>query len=440
MQKIITTIKNVFSIKELRERILYTLFFLAVFRLGSYIVLPGIDPELLNANQGGLFGFLNAFLGGAFSRASIFALGIMPYITASIVIQLLQVAWPKFQKMQREGESGQRKINQITRSLTILITTFQSTAYLSVTVPAEAIQTNIVFFNIYSTVILTAGTICCMWLGERITEKGVGNGISMLIMIGIISNFPVAFMEEASSKIASGSLIWFILELVALFFVVMATILLVQAVRRIPVRYARQNMGGSRYHTNKQSESSYIPLKVNAANVMPIIFAQSLMFAPSMIAGVFANESDTARYIATAFADYTSWQYSLLFAILIIVFTFFYTAITIDTKQITRDLKNNNGFIPGIQPGKPTDNYISRILDLITAPGALMLAFVAIFPTFANMAEVGLNFAQFYGGTSLIIIVGVVLDTLQQIEGYLLNLHYEGLMGGSGKVRSRRAA
>ena len=279
-----------------------------------------------------------------------------------------------------------------------------------------------------------------MWLGERITEKGIGNGISMLIMIGIISGFPIALVEEGSSKITSGGLIWFILELVALFFMVIIVILLVQAIRKVPIRYARQNMGGAYRGSANQFDRSYLPLKVNAANVMPIIFAQSLMFVPSTVASFWANESDTARYIASTFSNYTTWQYNLLFVIMIVVFTFFYTAITVDPKQISRDLKNNNGFIPGVKPGKATEDFISGIMDKIILPGALILGFVAILPAFANMAQVGVNFSQFYGGTSLIIIVGVVLDTLQQIETYLLNLHYEGLMGSGNKVKSRKSA
>ncbi len=435
MKKFITTIRNIFSIEELRNRILFTLGFLLIFRLGSFIVLPGVDPTKLTDPAGGIFGMLNVFLGGAFSRASIFALGIMPYISASIVIQLLGVAVPYFQKLQKEGESGRNKINSITRFLTVIITLAQASAYLATNVPTEAIMINQSFFVFSSMVILTSGTIFCMWLGEKITDKGIGNGISMLIMIGIISGFPGAIIEETATR-GTGGLLLLVLEMVALFFVVMSVVLLTQAVRRVPVQYARQVVGTGKKQSAR-GQRSYLPLKVNSANVMPIIFAQSLMFLPALVASVWADSSDFARYISQTFSSFTSWEYNLTFAILIIVFTFFYTAITINPAQMAEDMKRTNAFIPGVKPGAETSSYISTILDRITLPGALFLAIVAILPAFASAAGVSMNFAQFYGGTSLIIMVGVILDTLQQIESYLLMRHYEGMMK-SGSLKGRK--
>jgi preprotein translocase subunit SecY len=431
MKKFIRTIRNIFAIEELRDRILNTLGFLVIFRLGSFVVLPGVDPSKLTGSASGILGLLDTFLGGAFSNASIFGLGVMPYISASIVLQLLTVAVPYFQKMQKEGESGRKKINQITRVLTIFITIFQSSAYLAGTIPAEAIIINRTLFQFSSMVILTAGTIFVMWLGERITEKGIGNGISMLIMIGIISRFPGALIAEASTKGMSGALL-FIIEIVALFFVVVGVVALTQAVRRIPVQYAKQVVGNRVYGGQRQ----YIPLKVNAAGVMPIIFAQSLMFLPALIAGLWADQSDIASYIGSTFSNYVSWQYNLVFGILIVLFTFFYTAITINPTQIADDMKRNGGFIPGVKPGKQTADYIDTILTKITLPGSFFLAIVAILPAFATIAGVTGQFSQFYGGTSLLIMVGVILDTLQQIESYLLMRHYEGLMK-SGKIKGR---
>ncbi len=431
MKKFITTIRNIFSIEELRTRILNTIGFLIIFRLGSFVVLPGVDPSLLAENPGGVFGLLDAFLGGAFSRAAIFGLGIMPYISASIVIQLLTVAVPYFQKLQKEGDSGRKKITQITRVLTIAITLGQSIAYLSTAVAPEAIVIDRTFFTISSMILLTSGTIFCMWLGEKITEKGIGNGISMLIMIGIIAQFPDAIIKEAFAKGMSGALL-FVLEIIALFFVVMATVLLVQAVRRIPVQYAKQVVGNKVYGGQRQ----YIPLKVNASGVMPIIFAQSLMFLPGLLSGFFADTNDTAATIVRTFGDITSWQYNLVFGVMIILFTFFYTAITINSTQISDDLKRNGGFVPGVKPGRPTSEYIDTVLSRITLPGSIFLAVIAILPAFANIAGITMEFAYFYGGTSLLIMVGVILDTLQQIESYLLMRHYEGMMK-SGKVRGR---
>ncbi len=439
MKRFITTIKNIFSIEELRGRIITTMLLLVIFRLGSYIVLPGLDTkQLAGGVSGGFFDMLNTFLGGAFSRASIFALGIMPYISASIVIQLLTVAVPYFQRMQKEGESGRKKINQITRVLTILITFVQASAYIAGTIPPEAIMIDRTFFIASSMIILTSGTIFCMWLGEKITDKGIGNGISMLIMIGIVSRFPGALIAEAVSR-GSSLLLLFLLELIALFFVVMGVILLTQAVRKVPVQYAKQ-VAGARNAPNKKpivGQRSYLPLKINSAGVMPIIFAQSLMFIPSLVASAFQDTNDMANYIATTFADFTSWQYNLSFAILIILFTFFYTAITVNPKQIADDMKRNGGFIPGVKPGDPTAEYIDNIVDRITLPAALFIAMVAIMPAFASMAGVSQEFSQFYGGTSLLIMVGVILDTLQQIESYLLMKHYEGLMQ-TGSVKGRQ--
>ena len=432
MKKFITTIKNIFSIEDLRVRILNTLGFLIIFRLGSFIVLPGIDPDKVGGKVEGILGFMDTILGGAFSNVSIFGLGIMPYISASIVLQLLTVAVPYFQKLQKEGDSGRKKISQITRLLTIAICMAQSVGYIKGTVSTEAILINQNLFLFTSMVILTAGTIFCMWLGEKITDKGIGNGISMLIMIGIISRFPGSIIQEAMSRGMSQALI-FILEIVALFFVVMGVVMLVQAVRRIPVQYAKQVVGNKVYGGGQRQ---YIPLKVNAAGVMPIIFAQSLMFVPALIAGIWANENDIANYVGTTFSQIDSWQYNTLFAVLIIVFTFFYTAITINPNQIADDMKRNGGFIPGIKPGKQTSEYIDGVLTKVTLPGSFFLAIVAIMPAFAIIAGVSGDFAQFYGGTSLLIMVGVILDTLQQIESYLLMRHYEGMMK-SGKISGR---
>ncbi len=432
MKKFLQTIRNIFAIEELRTRILNTVGFLIIFRLGSFVVLPGVDPSKLTTGSGGIFGLLNTFLGGAFERASVFGLGIMPYISASIVLQLMTVAVPYFQKLQKEGDSGRKKINQITRVLTIFICMAQSLAYLSASIPAEAIVLeNQFLFKIASMVILTSGTIFCMWLGERITDKGIGNGISMLIMIGIISRFPGSIVAEAVTRGMSQMLL-FILELIVLFFVVMATVALVQAVRRIPVQYAKQVVGNKVYGGQRQ----YIPLKVNSSGVMPIIFAQSLMFLPAMLAGFWREQSDIAQYIGTTFSDIQSWQYNFLFATLIILFTFFYTAITINPNQIADDMKRNGGFIPGIKPGKQTSEFIDSVMSRITLPGSFFLAIIAILPAFAMIAGVNSGFAQFYGGTSLLIMVGVILDTLQQIESYLLMRHYEGMMK-SGRVKGR---
>lgn len=431
MKKFITTIKNIFSIEDLRRRILNTLLFLIIFRLGSFIVLPGVNPNRLLGKSEGVLGILDNLLGGAFSNASIFGLGIMPYISASIVVQLLTVALPAAQKMQKEGESGRKKLNQYTRYLTIVITLAQSVAYLTSTIPNEAITIDRTFFMISSMAILTAGTIFCMWLGEKITDKGIGNGISMLIMIGIISRFPGAVYGEALSR-GSNGILFFIIEIIVLFFVVMGVVMITQATRRIPVQYAKQVIGNKVYGGQRQ----YIPLKLNAAGVMPIIFAQTLMFLPATIASFWADRSEMANSTAAVFSDFTSWQYNVLFAVLIILFTFFYTAISVSPKNISDDMKKNGGFIPGVKPGAQTTEYIDQILSKITLPGALCLAVIAILPAIASLFGITREFAAFYGGTSLLIMVGVVLDTLQQIESYLLMRHYEGLMK-SGRIRGR---
>ncbi|MCU0397505.1 MAG: preprotein translocase subunit SecY [Cyclobacteriaceae bacterium] len=432
MKRFFTTIRNIFSIEDLRVRILNTIGFLIIFRLGSFIVLPGVDPVILaqNAVSGGIFDLLNTFLGGSFSRASIFALGIMPYISASIIVQLLTFAVPYFQKLQKEGDSGRKRLNQITRVLTIFITGFQSYGYIRGTIPNEAIISPGMFFYVSSIVILIAGTMFCMWLGERITDKGIGNGISVLIMIGIVSRFPGAIIDEAVNNRGMQGALLFIVELLALFFVVMGVIMLTQATRRIPIQYAKQVIGNKLYGGKRD----FIPLKLNSAGVMPIIFAQAL-FIPALLAGIW-RDSDIGAYIGSTFSDFTSWQYNLLFGSLILIFTFFYTAITINSNDIADNLKRNGGFVPGIKPGKQTAEFIDTILSRITLPGALFLVIVAVLPAFAVRAGVGQNFAQFYGGTSLLIMVGVILDTLQQIESYLLMRHYEGMMK-SGRVKGR---
>lgn len=438
MKKFITTIRNIFSIEDLRVRIINTILLLLVFRLGSFIVLPGLDPlKIKEANIAGtgMLAMINIFLGGAFSKAAIFALGIMPYISASIVVQLLTVVWPTFQKMQKEGESGRKKLNQYTRFLTIAITMAQSYGYLATTIPSEAILVNQTFFIFSSMIILTAGTIFCMWIGERITERGIGNGISMLIMIGIISRFPAAIINESRSRFGSGvggDILMLIIEMIALFFVIMGVVMLTQAVRKVPVQYAKQMIGNKVYGGQRQ----YIPLKINAAGVMPIIFAQSLMFLPALLPSLLP-ESDFTTWFAQNFGNYRALGYNLLFALLIILFTYFYTAIQVDPNKIAEDIKRNNGFIPGVKPGPQTAEYIDAIVSKITLPGSLFLALVAVFPSIAVLFGVIDEFAQFYGGTSLLIMVGVVLDTLQQINSYLLMKRYEGLMK-SGKIKGRQ--
>ena len=419
MRKAIETLKNIWKIEDLRQRILITILFVAIYRFGSYVVLPGINPAMLaklhEQTSEGLLALLNMFSGGAFSNASIFALGIMPYISASIVIQLLGIAVPYFQKLQREGESGRRKMNQYTRYLPSLNASLDWT-----------------LFMVTSTIILAAGSMFILWLGERITDKGIGNGISFIILIGIIARFPDALLQEVVSRVAnkSGGLIMFIIEIVFLLLVIGAAILLVQGTRKIPVQYAKRIVGNKQYGGARQ----YIPLKVNAAGVMPIIFAQAIMFIPITFIG-FSNVNDAGGFLH-AFTDHTSFWYNFVFAVMIILFTYFYTAITINPTQMAEDMKRNNGFIPGIKPGKKTAEYIDDIMSRITLPGSFFLALVAIMPAFAGVFGVQAGFAQFFGGTSLLILVGVVLDTLQQVESHLLMRHYDGLLK-SGRIKGR---
>lgn len=434
MKKFITTLKNIWSIEELRNRILFTIYMIIIFRIGSFITLPGVDPDRLTDLTGGngLLGLLDTLVGGAFSNAALMALGIMPYISASIAVQLMGVAVPYFSKLQKEGESGRNKLNQITRWLTIAVTVTQGFAYLKATIPTDAITVSQGLFYFSGVIFLTAGSMMAMWLGEQITENGIGNGISMLIMIGIVSRFPGAIIGEGRARFGEGQLLYFIIEIIFLFLVIMFAVAITQAVRKVPVQYAKQIIGNKTIAGQRQ----YLPLKVNISGVMPIIFGQALMFVPSLVAGYFADKSEVAQYIATAFGDFTSWQYNLLYATLIIAFTFFYTAITINPNQIADDMKRSGGFIPGVKPGIATSNFIADILDKITLPGSILLAMIAIFPAVASLFGMTQMFASFYGGTSLLILVAVILDTLQQIESYLLMKRYEGLME-SGRLQSR---
>ena len=432
MRKAIETLKNIWKIEDLRQRILITILFVAIYRFGSYVVLPGINPAMLaklhEQTSEGLLALLNMFSGGAFSNASIFALGIMPYISASIVIQLLGIAVPYFQKLQREGESGRRKMNQYTRYLTIAILLVQAPSYLlnlkMQAGPSLNASLDWTLFMVTSTIILAAGSMFILWLGERITDKGIGNGISFIILIGIIARLPQSLFQELISRMTdkTGGLIMFLIEIVFLLLVIAAAILLVQGTRKIPVQYAKRIVGNKQYGGARQ----YIPLKVNAAGVMPIIFAQAIMFIPITFIG-FSNVDHVSGFVR-AFTDHTSFWYNFVFAIMIILFTYFYTAITINPTQMAEDMKRNNGFIPGIKPGKKTAEYIDDIMSRITLPGSFFLALVAIMPAFAGIFGVKAEFAQFFGGTSLLILVGVVLDTLQQIESHLLMRHYDGLL------------
>ena len=444
MKRFIQTLKNIWSIEDLRKRILYTLGLVLVYRIGSYVVLPGVDPSQLGALQdqgsSGLLGLLNMFSGGAFSNASIFALGIMPYITASIVIQLFVMVIPYFQKMQRDGESGRRKMNQITRILTVLITGFQAPAYITNMMSQLKANTTALhpfdgtgpstFFWVSSIIILICGTLFVMWMGERITDKGVGNGISLLIMVGIIARLPFALAAEFMARLTeSGGLVMFLFELVVLLAVILLVILLVQGTRRIPVQYAKRVVGNKQYGGVRQ----YIPIKVNAAGVMPIIFAQAIMFIPITFMG-FSNDTPSKFWLA--FADYNSFWYNVVFFILVVLFTYFYTAIAINPNQMADDMKKNGGFIPGVKPGKKTAEYLEEILSRVTLPGSIFLAIVAILPAIIRLFGVNTQFAQFYGGTSLLIMVGVILDTLQQIESHLLMRHYDGLTK-TGRIKGR---
>ncbi|MAT89793.1 MAG: preprotein translocase subunit SecY [Flavobacteriaceae bacterium] len=442
--KFIETLKNVFKIEELRDRIMVTLGFLLVYRFGAQVVLPGIDASRLsefagNFDTGGIGGLLNAFTGGAFANASVFALGIMPYISASIVVQLMQIAVPYLQKLQKEGESGRKKITQITRWLTIGICLIQAPSYLAglpaLGVPTEAfILGQTPMFYISSTIILVTGCIFAMWLGEKITDKGIGNGISILIMVGIIATLPLSFVQEFAARVfeSNGGLIMILIELVIWFVIILASVMLVMAVRKIPVQYARRTATGG-YEKNIFGARQFIPLKLNASGVMPIIFAQAIMFVPSAVASL--SESEWAQTIQANFSDIFGLWYNLVFAALIIIFTYFYTAITVPTNKMADDLKRSGGFIPGIKPGTDTAEYLDRIMSQITLPGSIFLALIAVFPAFVvKILGIQSGWALFYGGTSLLIMVGVAIDTMQQINSYLLNRHYDGLMK-SGKNR-----
>ena len=438
MRKSIETLKNIWNIEDLRQRILITILFVAIYRFGSYVVLPGINPDMLSKlheqTSEGLLALLNMFSGGAFSNASIFALGIMPYISASIVMQLLAVAVPYFQKLQREGESGRKKINWYTRILTVAILFFQAPSYLiNLKMQASAALASGVswtYFMIPATFILAAGSMFILWLGERITDKGVGNGISLIIMIGIIARLPQAFIQEVSSRftaITSGGLVMFIVELIILYAVVCASILLTQGTRKVPVQYAKRVVGNRQYGGARQ----YIPLKLFAANVMPIIFAQALMFIPLAIV---QYSTDNVSPVLQQLLNNKSLLYNCVYVVLVIAFTYFYTAITLNAVQMAEDMKRNNGFIPGVKPGKDTADYIETVMSRLTLPGSLFIAFIAIMPALAGLLNVQDSFGQFFGGTSLLILVGVVIDTLQQIESHLMMRHYDGLLN-SGHTR-----
>ena len=446
MNRLIETIRNIFKIEELRKRILFTVLIILIYRFGSFVVIPGIDPNKLSALQNssteGLLGLLNMFSGGAFGNASIFALGIMPYITASIIIQLLGMAVPYFQRLQREGESGRKKLNQIMRFLTVVIVIVQAPGYIKnvlVQLPNDAVTpfdpyvSNPGFFFWFSSIVLLiAGTLFVMWLGEKITDKGIGNGISLIIMIGIIARLPGAFVAECMSRFEQGGtgLLVLIIELIVLFFVMIGTIALVQGTRKIPVQYAKRVVGNRQYGGVRQ----YIPLKVNAAGVMPIIFAQAIMFLPITIAG-FRQTENMSRFLQV-FTNINGFWYNFAFFILIVLFTYFYTAVTMNTNQMAEDIKKNGGFIPGVKPGKKTAEYLDTIMSRITLPGAIFLAIVAIMPALVSLMGVSSAFSHFYGGTSLLILVGVVLDTLQQIESHLLMHHYDGLTK-TGRIKGR---
>ena len=442
MKKFIETLKNCWRIEDLRQRLLITLLFTAIYRFGSFVVLPGINPSMLEKLQsqtsGGLMSLLDMFSGGAFSNASIFALGIMPYISASIVMQILAVAVPYFQKMQREGESGRKKINWYTRLLTVGILVFQAPSYLlNLKAQASAALASGVSwtaFIISATIILAAGSMFVLWLGERITDKGVGNGVSMIIMIGIIARLPQAFIQEVGSRfsaISGGGLVMFIIEILILYAVVCASILLVQGVRKVPVQYAKRLVGNKQYGGARQ----YVPLKLFAANVMPIIFAQALMFIPL----AFVRYNNEGSTWAHSLMDTQSLLYNVIYVFLIIAFTYFYTAITLNPTQMAEDMKRNNGFIPGVRPGKDTADYIDTVMSRITLPGSLFIAFIAVMPALAGLLNVQQAFSQFFGGTSLLILVGVVIDTIQQIESHLLMRHYDGLLN-SGRTRGSVSA
>ncbi|MDR0983184.1 MAG: preprotein translocase subunit SecY [Culturomica sp.] len=437
--KLIDTLKNIWRIEELRTRILITLGLVAVYRLGAEIVLPGINPEALGALKeqasSGVLGLLDMFSGGAFSNASVFALGIMPYISASIVVQLFGIAVPYFQRLQKEGESGRRKINMFTRYLTVIILVVQGSAYLTnlhAQIPDWGFVTAGVMFTLPSIIILAAGSMFVLWLGEKITDKGIGNGVSIIIMVGIIDRLPFSFVAEATSRVSEqgGGLFTFLVELIVLFFIFCGSIMLVQGTRKVPVQYAKRIVGNKQYGGVRQ----YIPLKINAAGVMPIIFAQAIMLLP--ISFINFSNSESLSGFAAAFSNFTGFWYNFTFFVLIVAFTYFYTAITINPMQMADDMKKNGGFIPGVKPGKKTLEFLDTVMSRITLPGSIFLGIVAILPAFATIAGVNNQFAQFYGGTSLLILVGVVLDTLQQVESHLLMRHYDGLMK-TGRIKGK---
>jgi preprotein translocase subunit SecY len=442
--KLIETIKNIWKIEDLRKRLATTFLFILIYRFGCHVVLPGINPADLEAmrnfTSGGLMALLDMFSGGAFGQASIFALGIMPYITASIVIQLMGMVVPSFQKMQREGESGRMKLNQYTRYLTVIILIVQAPAYLmnlQYQVRAAGGQANISFWMmIFLTIVLTAGAMMIMWLGEKMTDKGIGNGISIIILVGILARFPGAIIQEFTNRLntAQGGLVMFLVEIVILFAVTAGAVMLTQGTRKVPVQYAKRIVGNKQYGGARQ----YIPLKVNAANVMPIIFAQALMFIPITLAGFGQNQdaSGFSGWVSRNFGDMNGVWYNVIYFIMIVLFTYFYTAITVRPTQMAEEMKKNSGFIPGVKPGKKTAEYLDSIMSRITLPGSIFLGIVAILPAFARFFGVNQQFAQFFGGTSLLITVGVVLDTLQQIETHLMMHHYDGLMK-SGKIKGR---
>ena len=438
MKKLFQTLKNIWSIEELRSKILFTLLLIAVYRLGAHIVLPGMNPTLMDQaaqDSSGILGLIDAFSGGAFSMASIFALGIMPYISASIFMQLMTVLVPRFQKMQKEGDSGRKKITQMTRYLTVGVTILQASAYVSYlrqTYGSAMIASYTDYFWLSSIIILTAGTLFVMWMGEKITDKGLGNGTSLIIMVGILARLPQSFLQELSAKsVRSGQILVFIIEIAILIGIILGTILLIQGVRKVPVNYAKQIVGNRQFGGARQ----FLPLKVNSAGVMPIIFAQAIMFLPTLI--TLGKTSQGSQNLSRMFTDPMNMWYMVIYSVVVIGFTFLYTALIFNPKQIADNLKQNNGFIPGVKPGQPTADYIGAVMDKITFPGAVLLAFIGILPGIAQRLGVTSQFATFFGGTSLLIMVGVVLDTLQQIETQLLMRQYDGLMK-SGRIQGRQ--
>ncbi len=449
MKKLITTLKNIWSIEELRKRIVFTLVLLFLYRVGCYVILPGINPNALDESAssgggGGILGLINMFSGGAFLRASIFALGVMPYISASIFMQLAGIVVPQIAKLQKE-ESGRRKINQYTRYLTVLVTLFQAAAYVGYLQnqpdTAQAMALSPGLFWASTIVTLTAGTLFVMWLGEKITDKGIGNGVSLLIMVGILARLPESIIQEfgvRTSTSAASGLLLFLLEMIVFLAVIVGLIMLTQGVRKIPLNYARRIIGSTNAAKEVSGARDFIPLKVNAANVMPIIFAQAILFIPATIAG-FATDSESASGIVRALSDNTSLWYNLMYAIMVIAFTYFYTALIFNPTEIAENLKRNNSFVPGVKPGEPTADYIASIMDRITLPGAIFLAIAGILPGIAALFGVSQGFASFFGGTSMLIGVGVILDTLQQIESHLLMQRYDGLMQ-TGRIAGRQPA